>query len=228
LASNPDVDPIYLSIGTVLVIPIGRDQSADFPTPTPIPIDVEDPICYQALTEGVWCFALVNNNFEQPLEGITGKIELLFADEEKTLIGNANTPINVLPAGKSLPLVAYFSYTVDELFTPYVNEVTGLLASADEPRNKLINLMIGEIELTEDGNSATVSGFSLIPDENSGLHRLSVVLIAYDNVDQVVGIRRVDEVSNFTPGERVPFETTVYSLEAPISRVEALGELDPR
>jgi LysM repeat protein len=71
LASNPSVDPRFLSVGTVLVIPRAENITEIYSTPTPFPIDVDVPLCYPVKDGGVWCFALVTNNYLQPMEGIS-------------------------------------------------------------------------------------------------------------------------------------------------------------
>jgi len=121
LASNPNVDPRFLSVDTVLIIPTGENQSETYTTPTPIPLDVDDPLCYQASNNGIWCFALVRNDYQHPLEAISGKIELVLSNGVESKVGVANSPINMLPAGKALPLVAFFSESMNENFVPYLN-----------------------------------------------------------------------------------------------------------
>jgi hypothetical protein len=227
LASNPSIDPQFLSVGTVLIIPDGGNPTVAFATPTPLPIDVEEPICYRVVNEGVWCFALVKNDYQQPLEGISGKIELVSSEGGEVYVGLANTPINILPAGEALPLVAYFSKPVGEDFTSHISQVNALLVSADEHLNNLVNLLIGEITISEDGSSATISGEALIPVNGEEVQSISIALVAYNDDGQVVGIRRKDKEGVFQPGEIVLFRVTVYSLESTIKHVDALGEAIP-
>jgi LysM repeat protein len=227
LASNPNVDPQFLSVGTALVIPAGEDHSAVFATATPLPIDFGNPVCYRVINDGVWCFSLVRNDFQQPLEGISGKIELVTSDGGELLVGLANTPINILPVGKAVPLVLYYSKPISENFTPHINQVTALLVTSEESLNILVNLLIGEVSISMDGSSATISGDALIPDGGKEVQTLSVVLVAYNDEGQVVGVRRKDTNGKFQPGDSVPFKLTVYSLGSPIHHVDALGEAIP-
>lgn len=228
LASNPNVDPLYLSVGTVLIIPIGEYQSDIYGTPTPLPLDVEDPLCYREINDGVWCFALVTNNFQQPLEGISGKIELVSPDGSELHVGLAHTPINMLPHGKAIPMVTYFSKPISENFTPHLIQVNALLVTSDASQDNLVNLLIGDVSISVDGSSATISGEALIPNAGTDVQMISVVLVAYNDESQVNGVRRKDTAGVFQPGDRVPFDVTVYSLESQIQHVDVLGEAIPK
>src|SRR3990170_3110015 len=46
LAANMGVDPQFLSVGAELVIPLGDSAPAVLATATPLPIRLEEPVCY--------------------------------------------------------------------------------------------------------------------------------------------------------------------------------------
>jgi LysM repeat protein len=224
LASNPNVNPRFLSVDTVLIIPTGENQSETNIMPTPIPLEFDDPLCYRVSNSGVWCFALVRNDYQQPLEAISGKIELILSNGVESKVGMANTPINMLPAGKAMPLVTFFSKSINENYLPYLNQVNALLVTSDDRLTNLVRPFVGEIRISEDGTSATISGDALISDVGTDIQMITVLLVAYSAEEQVVGFRRGDITGDFQPGDRVPFNVTVYSLGPPIQHVDALAE----
>ena len=189
--------------------------------------DVDNPLCYREIIDGVWCYALVRNNYEQSLEGISGKIELVSPDGSELFVGSAHTPINMLPAGQAIPLVTYYSKPIGENFTPHLSQVNAVLVQSDVSQDYQVNLLFGEVSISVDGSSATISGEALIPNAGTDVKTISVVLVAYNEKSEVIGIRRKDTAGLFQPGDRVPFEVTVYSLESKIKGLDILGEAIP-
>ena len=227
LTSNPNADPRFLSVDTVLIIPTGENQSGTYPTPTPIPLDVDDPLCYPGSDNGVWCFALVRNDYQQPLEAISGNIEMVFSNGAESKVGVANTPINMLAAGKAMPLVTFFSESMNEKFIPYINQVNAIPVTSNDQLNNLVKPLVGEIKISEDGMSAAISGDVLLSEIGTEIQRISVLLVAYSNDEEVIGFRRKDISGDFQPGDRVPFDANVYSLGPPIHYLDALAEAIP-
>jgi hypothetical protein len=130
----------------------------------------------------------------------------------------------MLPAGKAMPLVTFFSKSINENYLPYLNQVNALLVTSDDRLNNLVRPFVGEIRISEDGTSATISGDALISDVGTDIQMITVLLVAYSAEEQVVGFRRGDITGDFQPGDRVPFNVTVYSLGPPIQHVDALAE----
>jgi len=99
------------------------------------------PDCYPDALGGMWCFVLVKNDEAGALENVTGLIKLQQGEEIRQEI--ALTPLNLLPAGESLPLTAYFP--------PPVSEEYSISASVD------FFLPV----LPEDANSPSLKGVSI-------------------------------------------------------------------
>jgi len=227
LTSNPSVDPRFLSVGTVLVIPRAENLTEVYSTPTPFPVDVEVPQCYPVKDGGVWCFAMVTNNYPQPLEGISGQIVLVAPDGSEMEKRVANTPLNTLLPGEAMPIMVFFTSPINQDFLPHLNEVSALLVNTDNYRNIQVTNMSKEVNISSEGTSATISGSVSIPEDGIGARRVSVLAIAYSDDDHVVGVRREDKTGVFNPGEKLIFEVTVYTLGSPIQHVEVLGEAYP-
>jgi LysM repeat protein len=227
LASNPSVDPRFLSVGTVIVIPRAENLTEDYSTPTPFPIAVDVPLCYPVKDGGVWCFAMVTNNYLQPMEGISGQITLFAPDGSEVGKRIAHTPLNTLLPGETMPLIVYFLPPIHQEFLPHLNEVSALLVNTNDERNIPVTNMRKEVNISPEGTSAAISGSVLIPEDGNEARRVSMLAIAYSDDDNVVGVRREDKIGPFKPGEKIFFEVTVYTLGSPIHKVDMLGEAYP-
>ena len=227
LASNPTVDPLFLTVGTVLVIPQADNLTAVYSTPTPFPIDVEVPLCYPVKDGGVWCFAMVTNNYLQPMEGVSGVIKLVAQDGSEITNRVAYTPLKTLLPRDAMPMMVYFLPTIDQEFLPVLTEVSALLVDMDESGNILVTNMSKEVNISPRGTSASITGSISIPSDGIEIKRISVLAIAYSDNSDVVGVRRKDEMGAFKPGEKIFYEVTVYTLGSPIRRVDVLVEVYP-
>jgi LysM repeat protein len=227
LVSNPTVDPLFLTVGTVLVIPQADNLPAVYSTPTPFPIDVEVPLCYPVKDGGVWCFAMVTNNYLQPMEGVSGVIKLVAQDGSEITNRVANTPLKTLLPGDTMPMTVYFLPTINQEFLPHLTEVSALLVDMKEPGYIQVTNISKEVIISHKGTSASIIGSMSIPAASIDIKSISVLAIAYSEDGDVVGVRRKDEMGAFKPGEKIFYEVNVYTLDSPIRRVDVLVEAYP-
>ena len=106
-AANPEVNPRLLSVGTVLVIPLGEIIPAVPMTATPIPVTTSTPDCY-VVPDGIWCFLNVTNDRSRPLENISARIVLY--NQTGEVIGDeiGIAALNLVPVKEAIPLVVFF------------------------------------------------------------------------------------------------------------------------
>lgn len=230
LKVNPGIDPGFLTVGSDLVIPIGEEGSAFLPTPTPVPVGLGDPECHLAADRSVWCFMPVVNENSFGLEGVNGWVDLYNSLGELVATQEAASLLNVIPAGNSLPLVAYFPGRFDEghFGRGYIRGA--FLANNLQGRYLEHSLGVQDILIATDGDQAVVSG-EIFVGEGTGADPLkatiSVVLIAHASDGRIVGHRRWDWQGDWTPGDGIPFVAAVYSLSGEIERVEVSSEVRP-
>ena len=259
-AANPEVDPNLMSVGTSLVIPIIEKNEAGTPealaTPTPIPIQVGRPDCYPVASGGAWCLALAHNDQDQPVENLIAWIQLAASDGEVLAGQQAIPPINLLPAGQDLPVMAYFSQTIPSDAVPQIELISALTVPPGDRRYRPIDLQIEATEINPDGLQATVRGImtllalpSPVPigensDQNAAENTLTptaegasvdnghasqvwLAVTGYNADDFPVGVRKWEAAVNLSPGATLPFEVSVFSLGPKITRVEVLVEARP-
>lgn len=167
-AANPEVNPNLLVVGTQVIIPIpldgddpsGTPQSAA--TPTPVAVELADPVCYLQSDGGVWCLALAGNESGRTLENVSGWMSLLPATGE--VLGKAAiAPLNILPSGGVLPLAAYFSPPVPQNFRPIFTLLAALPLAEGDSRYAQTELTIESVEILTGGLEALVTGNVFFP-----------------------------------------------------------------
>jgi len=229
IAANPDVDPNFLSIGSLLVIPPssqpepGVDETSELPTPTPIPLETGPLSCSRSKEGGVWCFLSVRNNQTYPLEGITAIFHLADQDAETILTQTASLPLDILSPGTRLPLAAYFPPPVPEPFQASAG-VQSALPSPDDGRYLPVHLDDPKVLLAENGLSAEIDLQLSLDINESAAHRIWVAAAAYDAQGNALGVRRWEYQSEqpLESGQSLTVHFTVYSVSGKIERV-ALG-----
>jgi len=227
--ANPTVNPRMMSVGMTLLIPITPSPE---PTPTAslavstTPTEEEDealiPDCYLNALGGLWCFVLVGNEEDQARENISALVTLV--GEDQTLQEVALAPLNLLPAGKSLALAAYFPPPIPAAYTATAMVDFWLPVMPGDDRYLNVALDAQEINLSENGRAARVRGEVTLPADQGTAQYVWVNATAFDEENHVLGVRRWESTSSLAAGETQTFEFFVYSLAGEIDRVEVLVE----
>ena len=110
-AANPGVSATALSVGTKLVIPTGS-QAPGEPTPTAARLPVLQARCWPETTGGLWCFALLHNDYAETLENISAQFALLDAGGQQIASQIVYGLLDILPPGVGMPLAAHFTAPV--------------------------------------------------------------------------------------------------------------------
>ncbi len=259
-AANPEVDPNLMSVGTVLVVPIIERNEAGTPdapaTPTPLPIKVNPPVCYPVASGGIWCLALTHNNQDQPLENLIAWIQVVSAEGEVLAGQQAFPPLNLLPAGHSLPVMAFFPGVDLSRAHPQIELISAISVQPGDQRYLPVDLHIAGTEISPNGLHATVQGTLVLKamstpisvqatqEQNTPQPTLSataegaledsghasqvwLAVSAYDADNLPVGVRKWEVLMDLSPGDSLPFEVTVFSLGPKITRVDVLVEARP-
>jgi LysM repeat protein len=225
-AANPGVNPSALSIGQELRIPNGPDDISREPSPTPEPVTVSQVACYPTIEGGMWCFALVRNDFPDTLEDLSAQITLTGADGRVLASQAAIPPLNILPPGQSLPLTAFFP-DVSADAQPRLQLLTAIRLLPGDERYLPVSLQNTLTEVDWRGQSAQVSGKVVLAGDSKAANQIWLAAVAYDVAGNVVGVRRWESTAKLGAGESLPFSFEVSSLGAPIERVDLVAEARP-
>lgn len=258
-AANPDVNPRILSVGTRLVIPLNEEDGTQgiLPTPTPLPMEMDASGCYPSADGGLWCLTPVHNNQSRAVENLSAWINL-FDSNGNVITGTvAYPPLNLIPSGETIPLLAFFPSTVlsstHDQVTPQVELLSAFPVAAEGRRYLPLNVQNLDEKIDPSGHQATVEGRVDYP-KGASLPTLTTTItvtgtpvaevestpqplppakivwlaaVAYDQEGNVVGVRKWEASKAIPPGKHRDFEITVYSLGPAIERVDVLLEARP-
>jgi LysM repeat protein len=225
-AANPDVSPNSMTIGTTLLIPGSSGAIANASTPTPAPAPVTQTICYPTADNGLWCFALIQNNTPDILENVSAQIILLDGNNNVAASQTAFTPLNIIPANSSLPVFVFFPNTPAVLrLNPQVQMLSAIQLNSNNTRYLPATLNNTIAQIDWNGLAAQLSGQIFLPAESTTATatRVWVAAVAYDKYGRIVGVKRW-EGGAFQPGGNLQFNFTVYSLGSAIDAVDFFVE----
>jgi len=233
MTANPSVNPRAMGVGTTLLIPVtpmppsaaATQTPVLSPTPTPRYAALHEPVCYPDAFGGLWCFVLVENSETEALENVTGVV-VLEADEE-TREETALMPLNLLPAGESLPLIGYFEAPIPEDYSVTAEVEFLLPVMPGDQRYLPVEISEQSMVLNEDAQVVALTGEVYLPAGQPESRYLWINAIAFDEEGLVVATRRWESDSQISGGETRAFDIILYSLGGAIERVDLLVEARP-
>ena len=232
MTANPTINPRAMSVGTSLLIPITPNPDPTetpmvvlTPTTTPLFSALPEPDCYADALGGLWCFVLVENDQDEPVENLTGVVILRYGEETRR--ESAILPLNLLPSGAALPLIAYFQPPIPTDYTVSARVDFLLPVMPNDLRYLPVSIQDQAVKLSEDAQMATVSGWLSLPSNQPETRYIWANATALDENGRVVAVRRWDSPDQLSAGERIPFTLFLYSLGGPIDQVALLVEAQP-
>jgi LysM repeat protein len=229
MTANPRIDPAAMSIGAKLIIPAAQKtpDSSNF-TPTPQPIAISNPVCYQMPDSGVQCFLLATNNELDAIENASARITLLNSKGEVIKEQIATSPLNFIPAGETLPLTTYFSPPIPINFNVIGELMTAFLVEKNNKRYLPGSTEDLQIAISEDGTRAHLTGKVSFTSENTETNKIWILASAYNKKGEIIGVRKWESDTALSGKDSHPFDMMVYSLGPEIAQVKVLVEAHPQ
>ena len=222
-AANPDVLPNSISVGATLFIPDKSTTLTTASTLTPVPAPVTQTVCHPTADNGLWCFALIENNTPDILENVSAQITLL--DENNNVLASqtAFMPLDIIPQNTSLPVYVFFPNTPTSA-NIQVQVLSAVQSSASRYLPAKLNNTIAKVDWN--GLTAQLSGQVSLPAESTAATQVWVAAVAYDKDGRVVGVKRW-EGGAIQPGGSIAFSFFVSSLGSAIDAVDFIVEAKP-
>jgi hypothetical protein len=188
-----------------------------------VPAPITQTVCHPSADNGLWCFALIQNNSTETLENVSAQIILLDENNNVTASQTAFTPLDVIPPNSSLPVYIFFPDTPTRL-----NIQVQLLSAIQGGNSRYLSVILNNTvsQIDWDGKSAQLSGQILLPAESQAATLVWVAAVAYDKDGQVVGVRRW-EGGAIQPGGGIPFSFSVASVSGAIEAVDFVVQANP-
>ncbi len=223
--ANPGVPTTVLVVGTKLVIPTGGEGIGE-PTPTPAALAVTQARCWPETDGGLWCFALVHNDYAETLENLSAQFTLLDSSGGELASQIVYGMLDILPAGASMPLAAHFAPPVRADASVRAQVLTAIRLLPGDTRYLPVAVENTLVAVGASGRTAQVSGQVILTGEGTA-NTLWLLASAYDAAGNVVGVRRWESPSALTAAAPVSFDFSVSSLGPEIAWVEFLAEARP-
>jgi len=214
-AANPQVDARALRIGQSLVIPErATGQTAQPALLAPVAVEIGTIDCWPAATGGAWCFVRAHNPHKQAVENISARLRLMGeTGEPQTALAAA--ALDLLPAGASMPLVAYLPPPLPARPWRPAASLLSALPVGDEGRYRPVQISGQTSRVEGGGRTAVVTGRV-----QADAGQVWLAAVAYNAAGQVVGVRRWQGA----PGD---FWLAVYSAGDAIQEVQVFSQARP-
>lgn len=229
MTANPTVNPRAMIVGMTLLIPVTPTveptQAATSESKPTLAVEesgLVEPVCYPEALGGLWCFVPYENDSDGALENVSAIVNLIEGENTRQEI--AIMPLNILPAGEVLPLIAYFDGPISPDYNVTAEMDFFLPVMPEDDRYLSVEVVNQLVNLSEDGRVAEVDVTLLLAEGQPDAAYLWVALTAFDVDGRVVGVRRWDWNEPLRAGESLDFSLNLYSLGGGIDRVEVLTE----
>lgn len=223
IAANPQVDPRFMSVGTRLVIPLEGNLAPLEASPTPLAVTLSQPNCFPR-QDGLLCFILAEHSLTAPLESLAALVTLRSSTGEILDSRPAYSALALHKPGEKMPLLAVFPAAPDSPFTASVQLLTALPSENWQERYTPLEVTVPAARYSQDGRTA----FLVVQvSAEQPVTRLELAVTAFDSGGAVVGLRTIKLEQGLEDLLTEPLSIEVYSLGAPIERVEVLAEARP-
>jgi hypothetical protein len=175
---------------------------------------------------GLWCFALVQNEYAETLENISAQFTLLDASGQELASQTAFALLNTLPPGQSMPLAVYLPPPQKTNVSVQVQVLTAIRLLPSDVRYLPVMLENTLVSVNASGRTAQGSGRVILTGSGTA-KTLWVLATAYDADGNLVGLRRWESSSALRADAPVLFDFLVSSVGPDIDRVEFLAEARP-
>jgi len=217
---NPGLDSRLLTVGTEIIIPLAEEEYRP-PTPTPYALAMEESVCYPTADQGLYCYALVENNQEFSVENISIAFNIFNAEQELVKSQIGFPPLNTLFPGQSIPVGALIPNVQANQ-----NQISTTLLSAypSNLQDPLVVITEYNLEYSQGDTIARVSGrFKILHEELLG-GETWIVGIGYAQ-GKPVALRKWISNTDREQSDPFTFDFLLYSLGPEIEQIELFSEL---
>jgi murein DD-endopeptidase MepM/ murein hydrolase activator NlpD len=234
-AANPSVLPAFLSIGTVLTIPVLAESAvsvgpAAVASPTPMPATVAvGPDCYHLTTGALYCLAEVRNPGPAPLYNVAAQIALIGPEGEVLASEVAFAALAMVRPGSGVPLAALFQGAPPGLAAPVAQVVSAEPVPAGVVAAVALDISAAQLvppQVASPGALWTVSG-QVHNGSAAAVGAVRLVVALYDAQKHLVGYRQVQIPGGLAAGVSQGFSISAASLGGPVESYAIAAEGKP-
>jgi LysM repeat protein len=229
--ANPSVQPRFLSIGTVLLIPPPEGGAAAVATnlapPPPAPIDMGQPACFVQRSGALYCFVEARNGLATPVENVAARLTLAGLDGLPFASAIAYAAVDLIPAGAAAPLAVVFAPApTQSIAATGVEVLTADPADSAVAQGRVVALDVPAQTASASGPHLSLSG-QVHNGSSQTLTGAWVVVTLYDKGGQVIGYRKLALAGGLGPGEAREFALEAEAVSGVVDHYAILGEGHP-
>ena len=233
-AANPAVLPAFLSIGTVLTIPVvvegGASSVAAAASPTPLPVMLAaGPVCYPQVTGALYCLVEARNPGAAPLQSVAAQVALIGPKGEVLASQVAYSALDVILPGNGSPLAAWFPNAPPAMVAPVAQVVSAEPAIAGAAPATPLDVSAPRLATPPAAGSGvlwTVTG-QVKNGSAAAVASVRLVLTLYDGQKQMVGYRTAMLPVGLAVGSTEDFSISAASLGGPVEDYAIAAEGRP-
>jgi len=152
-------------------------------------------------------------------------VTLFDANGEALVYEPAYGLLNLLPEGGLMPLAVFFQKPPDGWIVASANLLSAVQAREVESRYSDLDIIQILNESSPDGHRWQVQGEVGLPITTSfPAARIKMLLIAFDEDEEIVGFSLWESEAEVVPGDLQTFDLVVFSLGPVIHHVEIMAE----
>jgi LysM repeat protein len=206
-AANPNIDPLALQVGQVLLIPEpGTPVAAALP---PIALELGRPLCYPTIAGSSLCLGKVTNPHAEPVGSVRVRVQLF--DRSGQPVAETTTGLEqaLIPPGQSAPYRVIFDTDSQD----GQQAAATLLQAVAVPASDIVSLGVDAAAVEHDGRRYRVQA-ALYNDTGAPLGAPRIVLTLFDSLGQIAGFRAFTADAPLPPGAFTPIQIEVLALSA--------------
>jgi hypothetical protein len=158
------------------------------------------------------------------VENISARMNLTLPDEPNQLSVEAVTPLNILPAGKSSVLTAYFPPPLQEYIDSNITLISAIPVQEESQRYLELKIHNESIKTRNNKIQAEINGEISIQNEGELADYIWVAAFAVDENRIPIGFRKWISPNPLKYGETQTYQFVLSSFGHPIKEVEILYE----
>ena len=226
LIINPGVDPRILSVGQNVLIPGPGGEPIELllPTPTPVPLKVDQVYCFPATGEAVRCLTKITSSQTDPLEGIAVQISLLDAVGDLITQSNAYALTRWLPENQTTVLEATFDVDLKSIAFAQAELLSAVQVSNLDER--LLQVEVTQLSIVRlvDSQLYRFEGLiKMLEEAQEDEVFLTLQAFGYNAMGEPVGTKTL-QVQIQSEDFPYPFELPLFSLGGEIDDFDLLVE----
>lgn len=225
--ANPEIDPNLLRIGEKIKIPGPEGQPVDIllPTPTPIPIHVKTSGCYESPSLTFICMISITNTEEFMIAGVSAHIALHDLEGQILESQIVYAPINQLPSGQEIPLIAMFDLRPPRYSGFHVSLLSAVQVADLTAELPAINVLETRTIYKAGDRLAEVSGKISITFHEGEEFLARIVGVALSKKGEPIGMNIWEELVDISNQEEIEYRLSIFSLGPEIADISIHPEV---